>query len=218
MLFGEDSLKGLKKELKSAGADMSVVKAWQKIFDKVKKGSLQMETQYSQAKKELEQVYSVLKKMEENLIAMKSDLENTVYRDSMSDSAKELKKFQGHFNQEFLIGKEDKEFHLTYQTLLGLCGKGCKGQKDVLILQSEVENILAVTEEALEKEWPSYRAMAYFYIDRTDKDIFDLPHSDKVTEVNRIYENEFLEPMREILIKSFGEERAKQTLEVDVWS
>ena len=35
MLFGEDSLKGLKKELKSAGADMSFVKGWQKSFDKV---------------------------------------------------------------------------------------------------------------------------------------------------------------------------------------
>lgn len=218
MLFGEDSLKGLKKELKSAGADMGFVKSWQKTFDKVKKGSQQIESQYSQAKKELEQVHSVLKKMEENLISMKSDLENSTYRNAMGNDAKELKKYQGHFNQEFLIGKEDKEFHLTYQTLLNLCSKGCKEQKDVLILQSEVENILAVTEEALAKEWPDFRAMAYFYLDRTDKEIFDLPHADKVVEVNRIYEREFLAPMRDILIKSFGEERAKRTLEVDVWN
>ena len=107
---------------------------------------------------------------------------------------------------------------MTYQTILDLCSKGCKDQKDVLILQSEVENILAVTEEALDKEWPSYRAMAYFYIDRTDREIFDLPHSDKVVEVNRIYENDFLTPMRQVLTKCFDEQKANDTLEVDVWN
>lgn len=188
---------------------MSFVKGWQKSLDKVKKSSIQIEEQYTQVKKELQQVHAILKEMEQMLIAGKTDLTN---------SAKELKKYQGRFNHEFLISKEDKEFHLTYQTLLSLCSKGFKGQKDVLIMQSEVENILAVTEEALDKEWPSYRAMAYFYLDRTDKEIFDLPHSDKVAEVNRIYENEFLAPMRQVLTQCLGEEKANYTLEVDVWN
>ncbi len=218
MLFGEDSLKGLKKELKAAGADMSFVKGWQKSFDKVKKGSVQLEIQYSQVKADLEQVHTLLKDMESALISVKSDMDNTEFVSRVLDAAKELKKYQGHFNHEFLISKEDKDFHLTYQTLLGLCNKGFKEQREVLIVQSEVENILAVTEEALEKEWPSYRAMAYFYIDRTDREIFDLPHSDKVAEVNRIYETEFLAPMKQVLIECFGEEKAKYTLEVDVWN
>ena len=209
MLFGEDSLKGLKKELKSAGADMSFVKQWQKVFDKVKKNSVQIESQYTLAKKELEQVHSVLTDMEEILIARAGKL---------SECEKNLKKYQGHFNHEFLIGKEDKEFHLTYQTILNLISDKRKTQREVLILQSEVENILAVTEEALEKEWPSYRAMAYFYLERTDREIFDLPHADKVAEVNRIYEVEFLAPMRDVLMTCFGEKRAKQILEVDVWN
>ena len=218
MLFGEDSLKGLKKELKSTGADMSYVKSWQKSFDKVKKNSGQIEAQYTQAKQELKQVYAVLKKMEGVLIAMKDDLANGSYEGVLSECTRELKKYQGHFNQEFLIGKEDKEFHLTYQTLLTLCEKGLKEKKDVLILQSEVENILAVTEEALEKEWPSYRAKAYYYLYRTDEEISDLPHADKVAEVNQIYESEFLSPMQGVLKASFGEERAKQILEVEVWA
>lgn len=218
MLFGEDSLKGLKKELKNAGADMSFVKGWQKSFDKVKKGSIQIEVRYTQIKKELELVHAILKKMEQTLIAMKSDFENPSHKRDISECSKDLKKYQGHFNHEFLISKEDKEFHLTYQTLLSLCSKGFKEQKDILILQSEVENILAMIEEALEKEWPSFRAMAYFYIERTDKEIFDLPHSDKVVEVNRIYETEFLAPIRQILTDCFGEEKANYTLEVDVWN
>lgn len=218
MLFGDDSLKGLKKELKNAGADMSFVKGWQKTFDKVKKGSIQIEVQYTQAKKELEQVHAILKKMEQTLISMKSSVDNSSYKGIFSECSRELKKYQGHFNHEFLISKEDKEFHLTYATLLSLCAKGFKEQKDILILQSEVENILAMVEEALEKEWPHFRAMAYFYIDRTDKEIFDLPHADKVVEVNRIYEKEFLAPMRQILTGCLGEEKANYTLEVDVWN
>ena len=208
MLFGEDSLKGLKKELKNTNADMSFVKKWQKTYDKVKKNSGQIEAQYVQAKTELEQVRTILKQMEEILIAREGKL---------SECEKELRKYQGRFNHEFLIGKEDKEFHLTYQTILGLCGNVHKTQKDVLIMQSEVENILAVTEEALAKEWPDMRALAYFYLERTDREIYDLPHGDKVAEVGRIYENEFLVPMRETLTKSLGEERAKQILEVEVW-
>jgi len=207
MLFGEDSLKGLKKELKNAGADMSFVKGWQKSYDKVKKNCTQIEAQYTQAKQELEQVHTILKQTEAILIAREGKL---------SECEKELKKYQGHFNHEFLIGKEDKEFHLTYQTILNLCANGHKTQKDVLIMQSEVENILAVTEEALEKEWPDFRAMAYFYLERTDREIFDLPHTDKVAEVSRIYEVEFLAPMREVLTKCLGEERAKQIMEVEL--
>ena len=216
MLFGEDSLKGLKKELKTANADMSLVKGWQKIYDKVKKNASQIESQYTQAKKELEQVHTLWKKMEQSLIAIKGDLGNASYVALISECARELRKYQGHFNHEFLIGKEDKEFHLTYQTILNLCAKGFTDTKDVLILQSEVENILAVTEEALEKDWPDYRAMAYFYLERSDREIFDLPHSDKVAEVSRIYETEFLAPMRQMLEKSLGEERARQIMEVEL--
>ena len=84
-------------------------------------------------------------------------------------------------------------------------------------MQSEVENILAVIEEALAKNWPDFRAMAYFYLSRTDREICDLPHLDKVEEVNGIYEKEFLSPMRSVLKRSLGEERARKILEVEIW-
>lgn len=209
MFFGfEDSLRELKKELKAAGMDMPFVKEWQKSYDKVKKQSAVLKTQYTQAKSDLEMVYQTLKEMEQKLIAGTADL---------SSEAKTLKQYKMSFNQEFLIGKEDKEFHLTFQTILSLCEKTLSTQKDMLILQSEVENLLAVTKEALEKEWPGFRAMAYFYIDRTDKDIFDLPHSDKVERVHRIYEDEFVKPMKQVLESAFGEDRARNIMEVELW-
>ncbi len=204
----DDSLKALKKELKAAGMDMPFIKDWQKSYDKVKKQSAMLKAQYTQAKSDLQAVYQTLKEMEQKLIAGALDL---------SSEARALKQYKMSFNQEFLIGKEDKEFHLTFQTIVSLCERKLSTQKDVLILQSEVENLLAVTKEALEKEWPAFRAMAYFYINRTDKDILDLPHVDKVEYVERIYEDEFVKPMFQVLESAFGEERAKNIMEVELW-
>lgn len=209
MFFGfEDSLRELKKELKAVGMDMPFIKDWQKSYDKVKKQSPVIQAQYTKAKSDLMKVYDLLKDMEQQLIAGKDD---------MSQVGKDLKQYKSSFNHEFLIGKEDSEFHLTFQTILTLCEKKLSTQKDVLILQSEVENLLAVTKEALEKEWPAFRAMAFFYIDRTDKDISDLPHSDKVEKVQRIYEDEFIKPMSQVLVDAFGGERARKIMEVELW-
>lgn len=204
----EDSLRELKKELKAAGTDMSFVKEWQKSYDKVRKQSPVLKTQYTQAKSDLESVYQNLKVMERKLIA--GDL-------NLSAEAKSLKQYKTSFNHEFLIGKEDREFHLTFQTILSLCENKLSSQKDVLILQSEVENLLAVTKEALAKEWPVFRAMAYFYIERTDRDIIDMPHVEKIAYVQRIYEDEFVKPMMQVLQAAVGEERAKKVMEVELW-
>lgn len=209
MLFGfEDSLKELKKELKAVGMNSPFVKEWQKSYDKVKKQSEILKIQYTQAKADLKVVYQTLKVMEQKLISGSADL---------SADAKMLKSYRNSFNQEFLIGKEDKEFHLTFSTILTLCDKKLSSQKDMLILQSEIENLLAVTKEALEKEWPDFRAMAYFYIDRTDGDILDMPHGEKVLKVQRIYNEEFIKPMTQVLQGAFGDERAKNIMEVELW-
>lgn len=209
-MFGfEDSLKDLKKELKTAGADVSFVKAWQKSYDKVRKQSAVLKAEYTKAKMDLESVYQSLKTMEQKLIAGDSDL---------SSEVKGLRQYKTSFNQEFLIGKEDKEFHLTFATILSLGEKKISAQKDMLILQSEIENLLAVTKEALEKQWPEFRAMAYFYIERTDRDIIDMPHTEKVAYVQRIYEDEFIKPMMQVLESALGDERAKLVMEVELWT
>lgn len=209
-MFGfEDSLRDLKKELKTSGADVSFVKTWQKSYDKVRKQSAALKAEYTKAKMDLESVYQSLKTMEQKLIAGDSDL---------SSEVKGLRQYKTSFNQEFLIGKGDKEFHLTFATILSLGERKISAQKDMLILQSEIENLLAVTKEALEKAWPEFRAMAYFYIERTDRDIIDMPHTEKVVYVQRIYEDEFIKPMMQVLESALGDERAKFVMEVELWT
>lgn len=201
MFFGfEDSLRELKKDLKDAGADMAFVREWQKSFDKVKKQSPILEKSYLKAQQDLRNVKCLLEQMEKILIADKgASVELTKH-------AQELKKYQSAFEQEFLISSEDSDFHLTYKSILALASRRLYDPGEILILQSEVENLLALTEEALQKEWPSFHALAYFYLHRTDREIYDLPHMDKVDKVRRIYENEFMKPMREVLIDCINRE------------
>ena len=153
---------------------------------------------------------SLLKGMEQFLISNKGTGDVTGY-------AKELKRYQGHFNHEFLISKEDAGFHSTFASIISLCEKGKRKISDGLILQSEVENLIALTEEALEKEWPEYRAMAFYYIERSDKEIFDLPHTDKVAKVRRVYENEFLKPLHDCMTGRISEERVRMIMEEELW-
>ena len=50
IFFGfKDTLKPLKKELKLAGADMSAVKNWQKLYEQVKKKAPQMQHEIGRA-------------------------------------------------------------------------------------------------------------------------------------------------------------------------
>lgn len=216
-MFFDDSLKGLKKELKAAGADMSYVKDWQKSYDKVKKQSPVLEGQYIKAKTELEAVMDILKGMEQLLISCKDGMGLAELKKGLSNYVKDMKKYQNSFHCEFLIGKEDKDFHLTYSAIISLCEKDVKEKKELLILQSEVENLMAIAKEALEKNWPDFREMAYYYIGHTDREIFELPHQDKVQMVKKMYENEFYNPMKQVIGAALGEERANKVMEAELW-
>lgn len=217
-MFFDDSLKGLKKELKAVGVDISFVKSWQKTYDKVKKQSPIIEGQYVQTQKKLKCVYGILKDLERLFVSFENGMDYKNVQKSLSEILKDMKKFQNDFTLEFLIGKEDKEFHLTYSAIISLGEKEIKEKRDTLIIQSEVENLLAITKEALEKEWPAFRALAYFYIEHTDKELLDLPHGEKVEKVTKIYEREFYKPMFQIVENALGKERAENIMEVELWN
>lgn len=217
-MFFDDSLKGLKKELKTVGADITFVKSWQKNYDKVKKQYPIIQSQYIKAKNDLEAVMECLKGLEQLLISVKDISDAAAVKDKLTHYAKELKKYQNGFNHEFLIGKEDKEFHLIYSTILTLCGKDMTAKRERLILQSEVENLMAITKEALEKVWPDFHEMAYFYLEHTDREISELPHADKIQFVKKQYRDEFYNPMKQVIEAALGKERAKYVMEVELWT
>jgi hypothetical protein len=212
-MFFDDSLKDLKRELKAVGADLSYVKKWQKNYDKVKKSYPILENQYIKAKADLNAVMKCLKEMEQMMISATVNSDIRSIRERMNHCAKEMKKYQKGFNHEFLIGKEDKEFHLTFSTILSLCEKDMKEKRERLILQSEVENMMSITKEALEKVWPEFRELAYFYIEHTDKELSELPHQEKIQLVRKLYKEEYYDPMKKVLVAALGAERADKIME-----
>lgn len=217
-MFFDDSLKGVKKELKAAGVDISFVKNWQKTYDKVRKQRPALEGQYIQVKKELQMVYTTLKDMEKLFVSCEVGTDFADVQKKLGGFIKELKKYQKSFVLEFLIGKEDREFHLTYSAIIALGEKKIQEKSDTLIIQSEVENLMAITKEALDKEWPDFRAMTYFYLEYSDKELLELPHREKVEKVVRIYEREFYNPMLQIVENALGEERARKIMEDELWN
>ena len=208
----DDSLKALKKELKGLGADIGLLRDWQKSYDKVCKQAPLLEAKYNQVKSELELVYKLLQELEQ-LLAAGSSLSGA----KASEYTRELKKYQDHFVLELLIGKEDREFHLTYATILKLCAKVKENRQELLILQSEVENLLAITKEALEKKAPDFYGLAFFYLSNDDKQLAELPHTDKLVLVSNIYEREFLNPIRQLLSSCMDDDRVRQIMEVELW-
>lgn len=216
-MFFDDSLKGLKKELKAAGADTAFVKSWQKSYDKVRKQSSNLENQYTKEKSNLKAVWDCLNNMEELLVSMNVGIVENDIKKELPQLSKDMKKYQGDFNLEFLISKEDKEFHLIYETILSLCGKDMTDKKNLLILHSEVENLMAITKEALEKQWPEFKAMAYFYLEHTDRELSKLPHQEKMELVKKTYQVEFYNPMLQVVEAALGSERANKIMEVELW-
>lgn len=205
-----DSLRKLKKELKTTDADMSFVKEWQKTYNKVRKQSAFLEREYTLAHMELEHLMSCLEEMEQQFVLDKE-------RNNWEMYGKELETHPYQFHQEFLINETDEEFHLIYQTILELTKKETETKNERLLLQSEVENLMAITKEALEKEFPDFRELAYYYLGHSDEELSAMSHREKLFFVKNIYEDEFYHPMMQLLESSLGTKRAKQIMEVELW-
>lgn len=219
MFFGFwDALKPLRKELKVAGADMSQVKQWQKMYEKVKKQIPQIENHYWKVKSALEELKDILEKMENDLVYGKEQ-SNFAWRNAiqvldkkLKSYGKCLKNYENSFDHDFLIGKADTEFHLTYATLLKLCMEELTQEMEVILLQSEVENLMALVNEALEKPCPNFKALTFFLVEHSEKELEEFPHLEKLNTISVLYDVEFLSPMRSILLKAFSNTNSKMSI------
>ena len=186
----EEAEKTFRKEMQEAGVDNSTVKSWIRVYERTKKLYIQVGSRYERNREDLCCVREHLLDMEQMLIGYKNfDSEE---RRKFQLHMKELKKFQGTFQHEFLISKEDVDFHTTYDSVMKLGLKYVEVQQNGIILHSEVENLIALTNEALDRKTPDLFSLSFFYLTRSDRELRDLPFPDKMAKIQRIYENEFL--------------------------
>lgn len=193
-MFGEDRrIRELKRRLSQAGCDMEVVKNWQRQLERMQKQYPVQCQQFDNARKSLLEVEAYAKNIEALLV--RRDGWTPDKKRELFSIQKELKKRKNTYIHEFLVSKEDKDFHLTYETIVKLIDQFDGSGDHAIILQSETENLLAMIKEDLEKEIPDMLALTYFYIVGSDRELVDLPPKERLEKIKRVYEMEFIRPM-----------------------
>ena len=189
--FGkDDELEKVKSALAAMDGDMSAFRLWQKQYDKLNRQWQAVQERYQKARQTTEQVHRNAKQLEEILVG---DAQGC--KKEAAQILKDWKRLQNGFDHEFLISKEDREFHSTYDTIVRLGIKAVDKEDQKLILQSEVENLIALLKENLEKEKPSAWKLCFYTLNHGEQELMELPPAEKLNCIDNTYQKEFLQPI-----------------------
>ena len=205
-MFGRnDFVENVKSALAAVDCDMGAFRSWQKMYDKLKKKKSEQENRYRRCREQTKRVQEDAQLMEHMLTTAQS-----VDGKEFGRLLKDLRQMQNSFDHEFLVSKEDQEFHSTYDTILRLGTKALNAPDQKLLLQSEIENLLALLKENLEKEEPEIAALTFYYQFGSDQELAQLPPAEKLSKITYLYECEFRRPILELLesgISGAGEQK-----------
>lgn len=194
-MFGKkDDTDRLKEALTATGCDMNRFRSWQKLYEKRNRQLESVGIRYEQARQCGEQAMTDAGRIEELLTGNAEPDEKAI-----TLLLKDLKRLERRFDHEFLVSKEDQELHSTYETILRLGAGAVQDPSRRLIFQSEVENLMVLLGENLEKEAVDAEKLSFFYLNHTDEELTVLPPAERLALVNRTYEEEFLQPIREMV-------------------
>lgn len=194
-MFGRnDFVENVKSALAAVDCDMGAFRSWQKMYDKLKKKKSEQEDRYRRCREQTKRVQEDAQLMEHMLTTAQS-----VDGKEFGRLLKDLRQMQNSFDHEFLVSKEDQEFHSTYDTILRLGTKALNAPDQKLLLQSEIENLLALLKENLEKEEPKIEALTFYYQLGSDQELVQLPPTEKLEKITYFYEREFRQPILQLL-------------------
>lgn len=197
--------------LQNAGADMTAVRHWFKKLERVKKSVSAVGGRYRIATDALRKTEELVMHMDELLVSDSIALDGRRKQGNadeirvtgnireMNALSRELKKLRNRFDHTFVVAAEDEEFHLIYDTVIRLSASYKGTDVEQLLLQSEAENLLDLMREHLQREQPDIFALCYFYLEKDDKLLKELPPQERVAKVNRICRREFMEAMEQML-------------------
>ena len=182
-MFGRnDFVENVKSALAAVDCDMGAFRSWQKMYDKLKKKKSEQEDRYRRCREQTKRVQEDAQLMEHMLTTAQS-----VDGKEFGRLLKDLRQMQNSFDHEFLVSKEDQEFHSTYDTILRLGTKALNAPDQKLLLQSEIENLLALLKENLEKEEPEIAALTFYYQFGSDQELAQLPPAEKLSKITYLY-------------------------------
>ncbi len=184
-----DEEKKFRAAMDTAGADMTYVNSWLKLYVRTRKNSLNVVKRYYRVKSGLNELAEELKKMEQLVIGYR-ELEGAD-KSLFNELIKSYKAKSGMFDDEFLISKADTDFYMTLDSVIKIGSKYADTGENGIILQSEIENLMHLTDEGLKRQKPDLFALSYFYLGHSNKDLEELSFRKKIEEVHRIYYMEF---------------------------
>lgn len=207
-MFGKDeNLEKIKEALIAMDCDMSGFRSWQKQYDKLKKQWKNEEERYQKAKKLTMRVETVADRFEEILTsrwgADKAEALQLV---------KELKQLQNSFDHEFMISKNDDDFHSTYDAIIRMGAKALEDEQQRILFQSEIENLLQMLRENLVKQPPDAKKLCIYYMYRKDTDLEELSAQEKLVTVENVYQIMFFGPIVELLTYAITQADEKKEL------
>jgi hypothetical protein len=194
MFRRDEELDRVRVALAATGSDMSFFRRWQKSYEKVNRQWPGVQSRYQDALLATKRVEELVGHLEHMLIES-SSFDRGVFVHIL----KELRHMQNGFDHEFLISREDVEFHSTYDTLLRLGTRALESPQQRLILQSEIENLQDLLRENLAKDAPDPRKLSLFYQYGTDNELAVLAPADRLAKIERIYEARFARPILQLL-------------------
>lgn len=190
MILGlSDTEKKFKTAMDTAGADMTVVNSWLKLYVKTKKNSSGVAKRYYGVKTGLSSLLSDLKELKQLVIGY-CELTGDD-RKHFGELIKACKAKSGMFDDEFLISKVDTDFHTTLDSVVKQGERYLSSFDNGIILQSEIENLIHLTNEGLERKKPDLFALSYFYLGHSNKELAELNFTQKTKRVHEIYYEEF---------------------------
>ena len=189
----EEILKKIKNIMQKAGCDMSAVRNLRKSLEKAQKQLPGMSAKYKAAKEAATQVEALAKRLEELLLC--PDGHDKVWSRQVLDIGRTLKKIRGSFAHEFVISGVDKEFYLTYDSLIALIGAVTTNTPDFLIMRSETENLLDLLKETQQRPQPPLLELSYFYLAHTDAELVGLSVAEQIQLLKSNMREQFVMPM-----------------------
>lgn len=194
-MLGRNDMRELKEALDACGCDMGAFRCWQKQYEKLVKQMPSVRAQYENALYTTQEVYVTVQELEKLIVEEAADAHR-----EFAGMIKSLKKAQNTFGHEFIISRDDREFHSTYESVVRLGAKSLEDAQQRLILQSEIENLLALLKENLEKEEPQLQTLCYFYQEHSDQELTELTPAGRVERIVEVYQREFALPIAQLLL------------------
>lgn len=194
----EEELKALKRALQVSEVDGKSIKSWFALYEKVKKQAEITAVAYEKACQSVLVIQDKAKGLEKLLVDTSEWNSSALH--TLQSILADLKKMQGNYEHEFLVGKDHDDYQTTYRSILHL-GETFDG-KDKIIFQSEVENLISMNTEIIERPQPNYKHLGFFEVNREVEDLSDLPYQEKIRKIGSLYENDFVRPFQKLVLQA----------------